>query len=175
LEWLGFGLAFSTFESRFMDWVHLHLALNHLPVVGILFVFGLLLLGICRGSEELKRLSLQLCVAMFVIGMGVKFSGEQSAERLFPDPSAEMKAFIQSHENSADQAVTGGFLLFVLAGIGLYRSRRTRILPVWATLGCTVLCLLTLILLGRTANLGGQIAHPEIRESVDSTATDSDE
>ena len=158
-----------------MDWVHLHLALNHLPVVGIFFVSGLLLLGICRGSEELKRLSLQLFVALFVIGMGVKFTGEQSAEELFPNPNAEMKAFIQSHENSADQAVTGSFLLFLVAGIGLYRSRRTRMIPVWATMACAVLCLLTLLLLGRTANLGGQIAHPEIRDSVSSLATASEE
>lgn len=153
-----------------MDWVHLHLALNHLPVIGILFVFGLLLLGICRGSEELKRLSLQLCVALFAIGMVVKFTGEQSAEKLFPNPTAELKTFIQSHEDSADQAVTIGFLLFVVAAIGLYRSRKTLILPAWATVGCMILSFLALILLGRTANLGGQIAHPEIRSDTNNAA-----
>ncbi len=150
-----------------MDWVHLHLALNHLPVVGILFIFGLLVLGICRGSEELKRLSLQLCVALFVVAMVVKFSGEESAEILFSEPAAELSALIVAHENAADQAVTGGFLLFVIAGVGLYRSRKTRILPVWATIGCSVFAFLTLLLLARTANLGGQIAHPEIRERVE--------
>ena len=152
-----------------MDWVHLHLALNHLPVVGILFIFGLLVLGICRGSEELKRLSLQLSVCLFVVGMVVKFTGEQSAESLFVKPTAEMKALLVAHENGADQAVTGGFLLFLVAGVGLYRSRKSRIVPAWATIGCTVLAFLTLLLLARTANLGGQIAHPEIRE-VDEAA-----
>ncbi len=146
-----------------MDWVHLHLALNHLPVVGFLFVFGLLLLGACRGSEELKRLSLQLAVGLFLVAMGVKFSGEQSAEILFSEPDPGIRPLVQAHEDSADQAVTGGFLLAFLAAVGLYRSRKTRITPPWATFGCLVLCLITLILIGRSANLGGQIAHPEIR------------
>lgn len=151
-----------------MDWVHLHLALNHLPVVGFLFVFGLLLLGVCRGSEELKRLSLQLAVGLFVIAMGVKFSGEQSAAILFSEPEPELRALVQAHETSADQAVTGGFVLGVVAALGLYRSRKTRILPSWATLGCLLFCLITLILVGRSANLGGQIAHPEIRSKAES-------
>jgi len=146
-----------------VDWVHLHLALNHLPVVGVLFVFGLLVLGICRGSEELKRLSLQLSVALFLVSMGVKFSGEQSAGVLFSEPSAVVKPLMTAHEDSADQAVTGAFLLGVVAALGLYRSRKTKIVPAWASIGCVILGLVTVILLGRSANLGGQIAHPEIR------------
>ncbi len=149
-----------------MDWVHLHLALNHLPVVGFLFVFGLLLLGMCRGSEELKRLSLQLAVGLFLVAMGVKFTGEESAGILFSEPDAATRALVQAHEDSADQAVTGGFLLGLCAAVGLFRSRKTKILAPWASVGCLVLCLVTLILIGRSANLGGQIAHPEIRASA---------
>ncbi len=147
-----------------MDWVHLHLALNHLPVVGVLFVFLLLVLGICRGSEELKRLSLQLSVALFAVAYAVKFTGERASEKLFAaDSSPELQAFVQAHEDSADQAVTGLFLLGVLSVAGLFRSRKTRILPAWATIGATVLCFATMLLMARSANLGGQIVHEEIR------------
>ncbi|MCS1410538.1 MAG: hypothetical protein M2R45_03733 [Verrucomicrobia subdivision 3 bacterium] len=146
-----------------IDWVHLHLALNHLPVVGVLFVFVLLVLGICRGSEELKRLSLQSSVVLFVVAMVVKFSGEQAAASLFPEPTPEMQSLIQAHEDSADQAVTGMFLLAAVAAVGLYRSRKTQMQPAWVTIAATVFCLVSILLMARSANLGGQIAHPEIR------------
>ena len=135
-----------------MDWVHLHLALNHLPVVGV-----------CRGSEELKRLALQLSAALFVIAMLVRFTGERAAENLPPDSSAEQQPLIQAHEDSADQAVTGMFLLAVFSVASLFCSRKTRLLPAWTMLGAMILCFAVVLLMARSANLGGRIAHPEIR------------
>lgn len=147
-----------------MDWVHLHLALNHLPVVGVLFVFLLLALGVCRGSEELKRLALQLSAALFVIAMLVRFTGERAAENLPPDSSAkQQQPLIQAHEDSADQAVTGMFLLAVFSVASLFCSRKTRLLPAWTMLGAMILCFAVVLLMARSANLGGRIAHPEIR------------
>lgn len=150
-----------------MDWIHWHLILNHFPIVGIFFVVGLLLLGICRGSEELKRLSLQLAVGLFVFAMVVKTTGERSAESLLLGGTPEMKTLIAEHEDSADQAVTSAFLLFAFAAVGLYRSRKGHLIPSWATIGCVIFGLVTVFMLGRSANLGGQIAHPEIRASGD--------
>ena len=146
-----------------MNWAHLHLALNHLPVVGVLFVFLLLVLGVCRGSEELKRLALQLSAALFAIAMLVRFTGERAAESLSSDSSTERQQLVQAHEDSADQAVTGMFLLAVFSVVGLFWSRKTRILPAWTMLGAIILCLAVVLLMARSANLGGRIAHPEIR------------
>ncbi len=150
-------------EDIFVNWVHLHLALNHLPVVGVLFVFLLLALGVCRGSEELKRLALQLSAALFAVAMLVRFTGDRAAENLPPDSSAERQQLIQAHEDSADQAVTGMFLLAVFSVVGLFCSRKTRILPAWTILGAMILCFAVMLLMARSANLGGRIAHPEIR------------
>lgn len=146
-----------------MNWAHLHLALNHLPVVGVLFVFLLLALGVCRGSEELKRLALQLSVALFAVAMLVRFTGEQAAENLSSDSSAKRQQLVQAHEDSADQSVTGMFLLAVFSAAGLFCSRKTRILPAWTMIGAMILCFAVVLLMARSANLGGRIAHPEIR------------
>jgi len=45
-----------------MNWAHVHLLLNHLPVVGTFFGVLLLLLALLRKSEELKRVSLGVFV-----------------------------------------------------------------------------------------------------------------
>ena len=47
-----------------MDWVHLHLALNHVPVLGTVFVGLLLGAALFRKSDELKRVSLVGFVAL---------------------------------------------------------------------------------------------------------------
>lgn len=150
-------------KDIFVNWTHLHLALNHLPVVGVLFVFLLLALGVCRGSEELKRLALQLSAALFAIAMLVRFTGERAAENPPFDNSAERQQLVQAHEDSADQAVTGMFLLAVFSVAGLFWSRKTRILPAWTMIGAIILCFAVVLLMARSANLGGRIAHPEIR------------
>ena len=147
-----------------MNWAHLHLALNHLPVVGVLFVFLLLALGVCRGSEELKRLALQLSAALFAVAMLVRFTGERAAENLPLDsPAKQQQQLLQAHEDSADQAVTGMFALAVFSVVGLFCSRKTRILPAWTMIGAMILCFAVVLLMARSANLGGRIAHPEIR------------
>ena len=47
-----------------MDWVHLHLALNHIPVLGTLFVGLLLATALVKKNRELMRLSLIWFVAL---------------------------------------------------------------------------------------------------------------
>ena len=131
--------------------------------MGVLFVFLLLALGVCRGSEELKRLALQLSAALFAIAMLVRFTGERAAENPPFDSSAERQQLVQAHEDSADQAVTGLFLLAVFSVAGLFRRRKTRILPAWTMIGAMILCFAVALLMARSANLGGRIAHPEIR------------
>ena len=144
-----------------MDWVHLHLALNHLPVVGMLFVLLLLVLGMCRGSEELKRLSLQIALALFLVAMAVKYSGDWAHDS--KPVEGEEHQRVEHHEEAADQALTGMFVLALLSLAGLVRSRKRRFLPAWATIGTLVLALATLLLMARAANTGGGIQHPELR------------
>jgi len=59
-----------------MNWAHIHLSLNHLPVVGIIFGVLLLLLALLRKSEELKRVSLGVFVLTALIALPVYFTGE---------------------------------------------------------------------------------------------------
>ncbi len=144
-----------------MNWTQLHLALNHLPVVGTLFVLLLLVLGMIRGSEELKRLALQISLALFLLAMAAKYTGDWAHE----DGHAEGEDAerVELHEQAGDQAVTGMFVLAAVSLAGLIRTRKRKLLPAWATIGALVLALATVLLMARAANLGGQIHHPELR------------
>lgn len=145
-----------------MNWTHLHLALNHVPVLGSLFVALILIAGFVKKSEELKRLSLWWFVALTVVAIPIKFTGDFAFEA--NEKAAWMESSLATaHEQSADQATTGVFLLGIVAGVGLFLGRKGRTMPKWVYPAALILALVTFGLMARAANLGGQIRHTEIR------------
>jgi uncharacterized membrane protein len=152
-----------------VDWVHLHLALNHVPVLGTIFVAFLLAWSWARGNEQSLRLSLWLGVLLSAVAIGIKFTGDFAEESMDKKREA-VEAMVESHEESADQATTGVFVLGVLSAITLFLARKGRKPPRWALAATLLAGLITFGLMVRTANLGGQIRHPEVRPASPSAA-----
>ena len=50
-----------------MNWAHLHLALNHVPVIGLPIVLLLLAWAIVRRSAELLKASFGLIILLAVV------------------------------------------------------------------------------------------------------------
>jgi len=144
-----------------MNWIHLHLALNHVPVLGTFFVGLLLATAILKKNEELKRLSLSWMVGLAVISIPIKFTGDFAFEMTQNAPWLQ-NDLAMAHEKSADQATTGMFLLGLAAFVALFAGRRKPQIPRWATIVTVVLVMLTFALMARTSQLGGQLRHPEI-------------
>jgi uncharacterized membrane protein len=151
-----------------MNWVHLHLALNHVPVLGALFGALLLAMGLVRRSDELQRVSLWALALLAAVSIPIKFTGDFASEALAAKGGAPATITLEpkllnTHEQAADQATTGVFLLGLVAAAGLFAARGGRALPKWAVITSLGLALVTFLLMARTANLGGQLRHPEIR------------
>ena len=105
-----------------MDWVHLHLALNHVPVLGTVFVGLLLAVALIRKSDELKRVSLVAFVALAVVSIPIKFTGDFAHEKLTKAEWLDQSRAV-AHEQMADQATTGMFLLGLVAAFALWQGR----------------------------------------------------
>ena len=144
-----------------MDWTHLHLALNHVPVLGTPFLLGFFLWSWIRGQS----VTLGFCLWMFVVLAGVsiaiKSTGDFAAEKVGASPGFD-KALIDQHEESADQATAGVVFMGIAAGMALFLSRGGRATPKWSLALLALLALATFALMARTANFGGHIRHPEI-------------
>lgn len=153
-----------------MNVVHLHLALNHVPVLGTLFVLLLLVAGYLKKSDELKRMSLWWFVVLMLVAIPIKFTGDLAYTAT--ESAAWMdEELAVAHEQSADQATTGIFLLGIAAGAGLFQSRKGKAMPAWVYPAVVILALATFALMARAANLGGQIRHEEIRAGADKPNT----
>ncbi len=145
-----------------MDWIHLHLAVNHVPVLGTLFVCLLLLTAAFKKDENLKRLSLWWAVVLMLIAIPIKFTGDFAAEKAGMEPWF-IPTFVAAHEQAADQATTGIFFMGIAAIVALVLARKAKPVATWSLTLTVILGLLTFALMIRTANLGGQIRHTEIR------------
>jgi len=145
-----------------VDWTHLHLALNHVPVLGTPFLLGFFLWSWWQGQQATLRFCLWLFVALAVVSIAIKSTGDFAAEKAVAAPGFD-KALIDQHERSADQATTGVFFMGMAAAIALLLVRGGRAAPKWSLFLLAVLALATFALMARTANFGGHIRHPEIR------------
>ena len=147
-----------------MDLAHIHLLLNHFPTIGYIIGGGLFLLSLITESDDLKRASLVVLVGISLISIPTYLSGNGAQDAIKSQPGI-LKSQIEAHEGAALVAlgfieVTGAF-----AWLGLWQFRRLARVPGWNLAVIVVLMLLTVGLMARASNLGGEIRHAEIRAS----------
>ena len=146
-----------------MDWIQLHLALNHVPVIGTPILVLLLAIGWFRKSNEVIRLVLWSIVALAVVAIAIKFTGDFAAEQS-PDQFVDAKEYVSRHEQAGDQATTGVFLLGIAAAVSLFFARKRKTVQNGSILLVLLLGIATCVLYARSAHTGGEISHPELRK-----------
>lgn len=153
-----------------MNFVHWHLLLNHLPVMGTAFGVLLLLLATVRRNDELKRLSLWVFVLAALAALPAYLTGEP-AESVVEHLPNVAENLIERHESWALISLLATGLTGVAALAGWFAYRRAERLPNWLTAGALALALVTSGFMAWTANLGGQIRHPEIASNFNASGT----
>ena len=155
-----------------MSLVHLHLLLNHVPVIGTVFVLLVLLLAYWRRSAELGKLALGGLAVVGVMSAVVFLTGEP-AEEAVENLAGVSEGMIHLHEDAAMVSLVLAGVLGTLS-IGLLWWYRRRELP-RAVLGTALVAVLAMSgAMAWTANLGGQIRHTEIRAGAVIGAEDED-
>ena len=144
-----------------MNLVHLHLLLNHFPVIGVVIVAFLLMAAVFRRSGELAKVSLAMLALVGAISILVFLTGEPAQDAVEKLPGISER-IIDRHEDAARIAtiVTAGIGALALGALAVYRRRA---LPRWVTLFALVGAVGSSAMMGYAANLGGQIRHTEIR------------
>jgi len=142
-----------------MNAAYLHLLLNHVPVLGVLFALALVAAALARRNETLLRAGWVTLVVVALVALPVYFTGD-GAEELVEDEPGVSHDTIKAHENIALIALIGLEALGVLSLAGLVLSRRGAA-PPWTRAGSLALALVVAGLMGVTAERGGRIRHPE--------------
>ncbi len=152
-----------------MNGAEVHLALNHIPVFGSAFGALFLLVSVLRKNRGLQQAGLWLCLVAAVAAVPTYLTGEpaeDAVERL----AGVDETRIEEHEEAALWALIGIETMGVAAAAALYLEQKSGQPPVRLIQACLILALVALAIVGRTAQLGGQIHHPEVRSGFQATA-----
>ena len=145
-----------------MNFSHLHLILNHFPIIGTIVGLGLFLVSFVGKNEDLRRSSYIIFAGVALITIPTFLSG-YGAMLMIKGPGVS-DVLVQRHQGSAMLSfwfmeVTGAF-----SSIALWHSQLSSRPKNWVVAGVLLFSLVTAGLMARTGNTGGDIRHPEVRD-----------
>jgi len=155
--------------SEFFSGAHLHLLVNHAPVLGTLFALALVVASFLFAPDVLRRSALIVLVGAAIAAAAADLSGDPAEHAIIGLPGVKREV-IHQHEEMADKAYIIAVALGVLSLGALLRWRRTPI-PRGVAAGLVLATAFSGGAMAYTALLGGQIRHTEVRPGA--TAADA--
>ena len=149
---------------------HLHLMLNHIPVLGTLLFAPLVVgWGLLRRSRDITRVGLVLAVLLAVTAVPIYLTGEPAEDQLERRPWFD-KQRVEAHEERAEIGLIAVLITGAAALGALWVGRGGR--PDRPGLAAVVLLglVVSAALFALAALAGGEIRHDEIRNAVTGTA-----
>jgi hypothetical protein len=150
-------------EAHFFSMEHIHVLINHLPVIGLAMAILALALALTHHSRKTEIIALILVFVAAASAWPVNFTGHRAYEtvRVLTDDGGS--DWLDAHMDRAEKTAPAFYLLALLTAAALIAPhkwpRTTRPLAL-ATLALAVLCE---VASGWIALAGGQIRHPEFR------------
>jgi len=144
-----------------MNLAHLHLIMNHVPTVGAAAALALLLLGFVRRSQHLQHAGLEGLFIIAVLTLPVFVSGVAAFQEMRGRTDVSVTA-VRVHLDAALIGFTVMEFAGFVAWVALWQWRRRGSAAPGIVPAATVLLVVALGIMGRAANLGGDIRHPEI-------------
>ena len=151
-----------------MNYEHLHLLLNHFPIIGSFIGAGLLLASFFGKNEDLRRSSYVVFIGIALLTIPAFLTGFAAAQMLHGQAVSDL--LVRRHEGSALLSIWFMMITGSLALIGLWKSQSTGHPPRWNVTAMLIFSLLTVGLISRTGYTAGGIRHTEVREGVQGTA-----
>src|SRR5262245_23460526 len=151
-----------------MNLAHIHLLLNHWPIIGSFIGLGLFLIALVMNSDDLKQTSLALFALLALLAIPTYMSGNVAQEVLKESISDLSDASVEMHQGAALLAlvfmeITGGVALMGLWKFS--RSSRPTDKPMarWNYPAVLILSLVPVGLMAVAGNTGGAIRRSELQ------------
>lgn len=146
-----------------MNDAHLHMVVNHFPLIGTIFGIAILIAGMFLKNSSVKNTAYVVFIIAAIFGALSMGTGE-GAEEMVEDFPNIGKAIIHEHEELAEKLA---LLLYVLGGLSLltlflsFKNNSKEKLISFLILG---LGIASLFLIQKVGTTGGEIRHTEIRD-----------
>ena len=101
-----------------MNDAHLHLVVNHFPIIGTILGVGILIAGIILKNNSTKNVAYALFIVAAIFAAFSMYTGE-GAEELVEDMPSVGKKIIHEHEEIAEKLALVLYFLGVVALVGI--------------------------------------------------------
>lgn len=145
-----------------MNDAHLHMVVNHFPIIGTILGLGILITGIILKNNTVKSTAYVLFIVAAIFAAFSMGTGE-GAEELVEDMPSVGKQIIHEHEEMAEKLALVLYFLGVISVVGLVANfKKWTKANLVSYLALTIACV-GVFLAQQTGTTGGEIRHTEIR------------
>jgi uncharacterized membrane protein len=144
-----------------VNFAHLHLLLNHVPVIGTIIALCLFLISFFGKNDDLRRSSLIIFAGVALLTIPTFLSGFGARVNLTGQPGVS-DALMERHEGSALLSFWFMEITGALAIAGLWQFHRYSRPSRGNVIAVLLFSLITVGLMARCGNTGGDIRHPEV-------------
>ena len=151
-----------------MNDAHLHMVVNHFPIIGTILGLGILITGLILKNNSVKSTAYVLFVVAAVFALFSMGTGE-GAEELVEDMPSIGKEIIHEHEEMAEKLALILYALGVVSLAGLYLNYKKHAKANLVSFLAIVIAIIGVFFAQQTGTSGGEIRHTEIRPNTTNT------
>jgi uncharacterized membrane protein len=148
-----------------MNDAHLHLIVNHFPIIGSIFGLGILISGIFLKNNSLKNTAYVIFIVAAIFGLFSMNTGE-GAEEIVEDFPNIGKNIIHEHEELAEKFVVFLYATGLLSILGLIANIKKHSKAAIVAYAVTGAALISVFFAQQVGTSGGEIRHTEIRPNA---------
>jgi uncharacterized membrane protein len=151
-----------------MNDAHLHMVVNHFPIIGTILGLGILIAGMVLKKITVKNTAYYLFVVAAVFAAFSMGTGE-GAEELVEDMPSVGKQIIHEHEEMAENFAVVMYVLGFCSLLGIYFDYKNHVKAKLVAAVTLIIAIVSVIFGSLVGNSGGEIRHTEIRDNVTQT------
>jgi uncharacterized membrane protein len=148
-----------------MNDAHLHMVVNHFPIIGTILGLGVLIAGMVLKKISVKNTAYYLFVVAAVFAAFSIATGE-GAEELVEDMPSVGKQIIHEHEEMAENFAVVMYVLGFCSLLGIYFDYKNHVKAKLVAAVTLIIAIVSVIFGSLVGNSGGEIRHTEIRTNV---------
>jgi uncharacterized membrane protein len=151
-----------------MNDAHLHMVVNHFPIVGTILAIGILIAGLLNKNQSIINTAYVLFIIGAVFGILSMNTGE-GAEKLVEDMPGIGWKIIHEHEELAEKMALLLDVLGILSLVAFYFQYKNNPKQKLVSYAILILGIASLFVIQKVGTSGGEIRHTEIRNESNST------
>jgi uncharacterized membrane protein len=157
-----------------MNDAHWHLVVNHFPIIGTIFGFGIVVAGLIFKNNTVTNVAYILFIVAAIFAAFSMGTGEGAEELVEKMPNIG-KQIIHEHEELAEKLALVLYVLGVISLLGLYTNFKNHIKSKFISYLVLAIAAVGVFLAQQVGTSGGEVRHTEIRTKTSATSVSNPE